>query len=805
MRTLLQDLRYGARMLLKSPGFTVVAIIALALGIGANTAIFSVINAVLLRPLAYPKADEIVYFTGVNTAKGISRSNISAPDYVDWTKQTKVFAQMAAFVTGGAILTGTNEPERVPRAVVTASFFNVLGVQPVLGRAFLAEEDQPNSQQVAVLSYGLWKRRFGSDANIIGNKITVSGRIMTVVGVMPAGYEFPEQTQIWTSLRLDASDEKRDNRSYEAIGRIKPDVSLEQAQAQISTINAQLAKSYEETNNGWDIKLVRLHERLVGDVRPSLLALLGAVAFVLLIACANVANLLLARASARQKEMAVRTALGASRLRVVRQLLTESVLLSLMGGTLGLLLSVWLTDLLIALSPADTPRFSEINLDYRVLGFTMIVSCLTGVLFGLAPALQASKIDLNEALKEGGRGMSESHRRNRLRSLLVVSEIALSLMLLVGAGLLIKSFQHLRDVKPGFTPEHVLTMIVPLPYAKYHEPQQRADFYRQLVERVKALPGVASAGMVLNLPLNGGGFSVWRSFIREGHPMTTEESANASYLVTTPDYFRTMEIPLLAGRNFNDRDTENSPMVVIISETMARRYFGSKEDSIGKRITIWRDEKFPREIVGVVGDTKPSTLDADAAAQTYVAYTQDATWNSMALAVRTNGEPTLMTAAVRHEVLAIDKDQPIYNIKTMEDVVINSVGSRRVSVLLFSVFASIALVLAALGIYGVMAYSVAQRTHEIGVRLALGAQVSDILRLVIRQGMTLALIGVGAGLVGALFLTRVMRSLLFGVSATDPFIFALVAVLFGIVALAACYIPARRATKVDPMIALRYE
>jgi len=805
MRTLLQDLRYGARMLLKSPGFTVVAIIALALGIGANTAIFSVINAVLLRPLAYPKADEIVYFSGVNTAKGISNSNISAPDYVDWTKQNKVFAQMAAFVTGGAILTGTNEPERVPRAVVTASFFNVLGVQPVLGRAFLAEEDQPNSQQVAVLSYGLWKRRFGSDANIIGNKITVSGRIMTVVGVMPAGYEFPEQTQIWTSLRLDASDEKRDNRSYEAIGRLKPDVSLEQAQAQISTINAQLAKSYEETNNGWDIKLVRLHERLVGDVRPSLLALLGAVAFVLLIACANVANLLLARASARQKEMAVRTALGASRLRVVRQLLTESVLLSLMGGTLGLLLSVWLTDLLIALSPADTPRFSEINLDYRVLGFTMIVSCLTGVLFGLAPALQASKIDLNEALKEGGRGMSESHRRNRLRSLLVVSEIALSLMLLVGAGLLIKSFQHLRDVKPGFTPEHVLTMIVPLPYAKYHEPQQRADFYRQLVERVKALPGVASAGMVLNLPLNGGGFSVGRSFIREGHPMTTEESANASYLVTTPDYFRTMEIPLLAGRNFNDRDTENSPMVVIISETMARRYFGSKEDSIGKRITIWRDEKFPREIVGVVGDTKPSTLDADADAQTYVAYTQDATWNSMALAVRTNGEPSLMTAAVRHEVLAIDKDQPIYNIKTMEDVVINSVGSRRVSVLLFSVFASIALVLAALGIYGVMAYSVAQRTHEIGVRLALGAQVSDILRLVIRQGMTLALIGVGAGLVGALFLTRVMRSLLFGVSATDPFIFALVAVLFGIVALAACYIPARRATRIDPMIALRHE
>ncbi|HKC62947.1 MAG TPA: ABC transporter permease, partial [Pyrinomonadaceae bacterium] len=783
-----QDLRYGWKMLLKRPVFTLVVVLTLALGIGATSAIFSVVNAVLLRPLPYPQAEQIVYFRGVNASQGISRSNISAPDYIDWKKQNDTFAEIAVFFTGGTIITGADEPERVPRASVSASFFSVLGVQPVLGRAFLSEEDQPNSEPVAVLSYGLWKRRFGSDANIINHKIDLSGRSVTVVGVMPAGYEYPEQTQIWTSLPLNISKENRDNRSLEAIGRIKPDVSLKQAQAQISAINARLGQSYTETNKGWDVELVRLHDLLVGDVRPSLLILLCAVAFVLLIACANVANLLLARATARQKEMAVRKALGASRARVVRQLLTESLLLSLMGGTLGLLLSVWLVDLLVAISPADTPRFNEIKLDYRVLGFTLIISCLTGLLFGLAPALRSSKIDLNETLKEGGRGGGESRRSNRLRSLLIVSEIALSLMLLVGAGLLIRSFQNLREVKPGFTPNHVLTMLVSLPYAKYHEDQQRTDFYRQLVERVEALPGVESAGVVLNLPLNGGGFPLGRAFIREGRPMTIDEAANAMYLVASPDYFRAMKIPLLAGRNFNDRDTKNSPMVVIINETMARRYFGSKEEAIGKRITIWRDEKFPREIVGVVGDTKVSTLDEDATPQMYVANTQDETWGLMALVVRTSGEPTQMTSAVRREVWAIDKDQPVYNVKTMDDVVMNSVGSRRVSMLLFSVFAALALVLAALGIYGVMAYSVAQRTHEIGIRLALGAQGSDVLRLVIRQGMMLTFFGAAIGLIASFVLTRLMSSLLFGVTTHDPLTFAGVTLLLAAVALVACLI-----------------
>ncbi|MFN2455439.1 MAG: ABC transporter permease [Pyrinomonadaceae bacterium] len=806
MNNLWQDVRYGVRMLLKSPGFTLVAVIALALGIGANTAIFSVVNAVLLRPLMYAHAEEIVYFEGVNPSKGISDSNISAPDYADWTNQNRVFAQTAAFVTGGAILAGEgSEPERVPRAAVTAGFFPVLGVQPALGRTFLPEEDQPKSEPRAVLSNGLWKRRFGADAGIVGKQISISGRSVTVVGVMPAGYDFPERTQLWTSLRLDASEEKRDNRAYQAIARLKPDTSLEQAQSQMSTINAQLAQSYEETNNGWNVKLIRLHDKLVGEVRPSLLALLGAVAFVLLIACANVANLLLARAASRQKEIAIRTALGAGRRRIVRQLLTESAMLSLAGGALGLLLSVWLVDLLVAISPADAPRFDEINLDYRVLGFTLAVACLTGVLFGLAPALQASKIDLNESLKESGRGTSDNRGRNRLRSLLVVSEIALSLMLLVGAGLLVKSFMRLRDVKPGFNPERVLTMSISLPSAKYPENQQRADFYRQLVERVEALPGVQAAGATLSLPLGGSSYSVGRSFIREGRPLTTEESANASYSLATPDYFRTMEIPALAGRTFNNRDAENSPMVVVVNETLARRFFGANENALGKRIIIWRDEKIPREIIGVVGDTKSSTLDAESAPQMYVPHAQDASWGLMSLAVRTTGEPAAMTPAVRREVLAIDKGQPVYNIKTMEDVVANSTGSRRVPVLLFSVFALVALLLAAIGIYGVMSYSVTQRTHEIGIRLALGAQTRDVLRLVIRQGMTLTLAGVIAGLIGAFAVTRLLASLLYGVSAIDPVVFAGVAFLLAACALLACYIPARRAMRVDPMIALRHE
>ncbi|HYY55999.1 MAG TPA: ABC transporter permease [Pyrinomonadaceae bacterium] len=803
MRTLIQDLRYGARMLVKNPGFALIAILALALGIGANSAIFTVVNAVLLKPLPYANADRIVWIEAVNPTQGIIRSNSSPPDFADWKNQSQVFEEMAAFVTGGAILSGGAGPERVPASFVTANFFLVLGVKPAMGREFRAEEDRPGAESVVVISHGLWQRRYGADPKVIGSQINTGGESATVIGVMPAGFEFIEPVDLWRPLAVDAGAERRDNRYLQVVARLKPGVSLEQAQSQLNTITERLGQAYVDTNSNWSAKLTRLHDLVVEDVRPALLLLLGAVGFVLLITCANVANLLLARAAGRQKEIAVRSALGASRLRVVRQLLTESLLLSALGGGLGLLLSVWLTDLLVSISPPGSPRLDEVGLDGRVLGFTLLVTCLIGLLFGLAPALQASRLNLNEALKEGGRSFSEGWRRNRLRKALVVTEVALSLMLLVGAGLLIKSFVLLKETDPGFSPNNVLTMRIGLPSSKY-KGRQKAEFFQRLTEQVSTLPGVESAGATLSLPLGGSSLSVGRSFIPEGRPLTPAESMNAAYFVATPGYFRTMKIPLASGRTFTERDTSDATQVIVVNETLARRVFPG-ESAVGKRIRVWRDEDFAREIIGVVGDTKAYALDDEPGPQMYVPHAQDPGWGGMSLVVRTTTQPTALTSAVRAAVLSIDKDQPVFNIKTMEDVAAASVANRRVSMFLLSVFAGLALLLAALGVYGVISYSIAQRTHEIGLRMALGARRSDVLKLILKQGMGLVLVGVGVGLVAAFLLTRVMASLLYEVSATDPLTFTAVALILSAVALVACLIPARRAMRVDPMVALRYE
>ncbi|MCA1619677.1 MAG: ABC transporter permease [Acidobacteria bacterium] len=803
MRTLLQDVRFGLRVLWKRPGFTAVALAVLALGVGANTAIFSVVNAVLLRPLPYPGSERVVAFDGINPSKGVEESNMSAPDFADWKAQARSFEALSIYTEGGSNLTGAGEPERVTAAWVGPDFFRAIGVGAARGRALLPEDEDPGAALVVVISHGLWQRRFGSDPGAVGRTVELGGRSREVVGVMPPGFDFPRRAELWGALQLEVAKEPRDNRSYQVLGRLREGVSLAQAQAELDTITARLAEGYPVTNTGWGVDLDPLKEETVGEMRSALLLLLAAVALVLLIACANVANLLLARAAGRRREVALRLALGAGRWRVARQMLTESLLLALAGGALGAGLGVWLTDLLVALAPENTPRLAEASLDARVLLFAAGATLLTGLAFGIVPALQASRADLGETLKEGGRGSSGG--RSRVRSALVVAEVALSLLLLAGAGLLVKSFARLQAVSPGFDSEGVLTARVSLPGARYKEPAQKAEFYRALTERLGALPGVEAAGATVSLPLGGSNLSVWRGLIPEGRPATPESDAPAAYAVVTPGYFRTMRIPLRAGRVFDERDDANSPKVIVINETLARKVFGGQEP-LGRHVTIWRDEEFPRQIVGVVGDTKPSSLDAEGAPQMYVPHAQDAGWGGLSVAVRARGgDPSALAPLLREEVRALDRQLPVYDVKTMGKVWADSTAYRRVTMFLMAGFAAAALLLAGVGLYGVLSYTVAQRTHEIGIRMALGAQGRDVLRLVVRQGMLLTLAGLGVGLAVALLLTRLMTGLLYGVSAADPAVYALVSLLLAAVALVACLVPARRATKVDPMVALRYE
>ncbi|MBA2732355.1 MAG: ABC transporter permease [Acidobacteria bacterium] len=821
MKTLWQDMRYGVRMLLKNPAFTFIAVLALALGIGANTAIFSVVNAVLLRSLPFENGDRLVVIYAENSSDGNNsvpdKAPFSFPDFKDYKDQAQGLQYVSSYSTNGTVVTsGGEEPERIFGADVSADLFPMLGVKPLLGRVFTPEEDQAGQPSVIVLGYGLWQRRFGGDKEIIGREIKLGARSMTVIGVMPPDFKFPVQaeksdyympfTAEMARYNADAMG-NRDNRSMPIVASLKPGATLQQAQVEIETIANRLTQQYPATNTNWHARLISMHEDVTGDIRPALLVLLGAVGFVLLITCANVANLLLARAASRHKETAIRTALGASRGRIMRQLLTESLLLSFAGGALGLLLAVWGIDLLVAASPASVPRLGEIALDNRVLGFTLAVSALTGIIFGLAPAFNSSKTNLNESLKEGSRGSTEGARRSRVRSLLVVSEIALSLVLLVGAGLLIKSFVRLLDTSPGYEAGSVLSVTLPVSRSKYPTPEQQTTYVQELMTRTRALPGVEAVAITNLLPL--GLRDRLNTFNIEGRPPAAPGARTAARnSVVTPDYFRTMSIPVQRGRSFTERDRDDTPPVIIVNEALAKRYFPG-EEAVGKRIILDDDvtnEPLPsREIVGVVGNVRHNGLDEEVQPEYYNPFFQMPD-RQMDLVVRSaNANPAALASTVRATIKGVDKDQLIWEVKTMDERISQSVAPRRFQMTLLGVFAALALVLASIGIYGVMSYAVTQRTHEIGLRMALGAQTKDVLRLVVGRGMMLAGLGIAAGLAASFALTRVMASLLYGVSATDPVTFTGIALLLAVVAFLASYIPARRATKVDPMIALRYE
>ena len=823
MQTLWQDVRYGARMLVKHPGFSLIAVLTLSLGIGANTAIFSVVNAVLLRSLPYEEADRLVFFTEKGATFG--EMSIAYPNFLDWRAGQTVFEGMAVYNRPRLTLTDAGEPEEVRAAQASADLFSVLRVQPALGRVYTSDDDKPDATPVVVLSHGLWQRRFGGDAGILNQPITLNDRSYTVIGVMPKEYQYPTGVEMWIPVGLRADEgpwKSRGNHpGLRGIARLRAGVDLEQARAELNTIAARLSEQYPTSNEGNTVVIDPLKDRLVGDVSTALWVLLAAVGFVLLIACANVANLLLARAAARQREVAVRVALGASCWRIVRQLLTESVLLALLGSLPALLLAQWMVDMILAISADNIPRAAEIGIDGAVMGFTGAVAMLTGILFGLVPAWRAGRTQAQAALKESGRSIAGG--RSWLRNALVVAEVALTLVLLVGAGLLIRSFAQLLQVHPGFNYDRLLTFSLSLPQRKYKTPEQQIAFFQQLQQTLATLPGVQSASYSSGLPLGNNGWQT--SFTIEGQPIPPpSETPSMEACSASPDYFRTLGIPLLAGRWFDERDNRAhlrsrdlsgldedrqfsvGVTAIIIDEEFAKRYWPEGE-ALGKHVRWGINPDDPLlTVIGVVGRVKVEGLREDSPfVQGYFSALQVTNSGALFTLRTTQEEPEQLVAAVRSEVLKVDANLPVSNVNTMADLRAEVMSPDRLNLTLIGLFAGLALVLALIGIYGVMSYAVTQRTNEIGIRMALGAQATSVMRMIVGQGMRLTLIGVGIGLVAALGLTRLMAALLFGVSETDPLTFSLITALLTGVAFVACYIPARRATKVDPLVALRYD
>jgi putative ABC transport system permease protein len=816
MNTFLQDINYTLRMLIKKKTFTVVVVITLAVGIGATSIMYSIVHAVLLRSLSYPDPENLVMVWETHPQRGWQSMTVSYPNYADWREQNKTFIDLGAFLNQEVTLMEDGETERVQVTAVTASMFPILGTPPAKGRAFVVEEDRPGNNRVAIISHALWQHRFGADANILDKNLTINNVTFKIVGVMPPEFQLPPpvkkddkrltQADIWIPLGLDPAKQLRTSHNLFVVGRVKPGNRLMSAQEDMDSITRQLLEQYPASNTGYGARVVTLHSQVVGDIQRTLWVLLGAVGFVLLLACTNVASLLMAQAASRQKEIGIRVALGASRRRIVRQLLTESLVLAILGGSLGLLMATWGVELLVAFS--DDPRLKDVTINLWVMGFTLFVSLLSLIIFGLAPTLKLSNPDLNQVLKEGGRVSTQAMGRRHLRSLIIVSESALVLVLLIGAGLLIRSYVLLQDAKLGFDPGNVVTMKVHLTPSKYSEPQQQQVFFRQAFEGLKSLPGVESVAAVTSLPLTGE--SLLYTFNIKSRPVEPELQQVAEYHMVSPDYFKVMGIPFIKGRPFTDADAREGVGVVIINEKMAAHFWPNQE-ALGETLAIENPAEvakygklLDRQIVGIVGNVTHSSVIAPPKPEIYIPYFQNPT-RSMTMVLRTVNDPGSLIPSLRSTVQSSDSQVPVYNVKKLDQVVSDSIAQRKLSVLILTIFASIGLLLAAIGIYGVISYFVTERTHEIGLRMALGANRGDVLKLVLTRGMKPVLLGLVIGLAGAVALTRVLANLLFEIKPTDMITFLLASAFFIIVALLACYVPASRATRVDPTLALRGE